>query len=346
MYDRSPVKTVLLICLLFAVILSVPVWAAADATVRRNMGRRGMFGDWDLKVQFGDRDMDAILSFSRDDSGEPTADWISFFGVNRLQDVKFEEGKLSFVQVVSFGDQEFRSTFAGTLEDDTLTGVLSGERGDSEVTGKRRPRSTRAAGTWELSYKIFDRDATASLIVTPASEGQLSAEWKSDQVKVDVSDVSYERGTLTFKRKVTMGDRQLDSTFSGTVDRQTGLLEGTITPSEGEVIAVKGTRIGDALIGIWNLDVTGERRQYKQQLRVNPDMSGLYGTLPIEKIEFNDGTVSFKATSQFGDRSFEMSFEGKLADDKLTGQITTSRGTQTVEGTKVVRRFGRRPAGQ
>ena len=329
-------------CLLAAVCLQVPVWAAEESPAPRSSRGRGMFGDWDLKVKFGERDMDAILSFSRDDAGTLTGDWIGFWGVNQLQDVKFEDGKLSFVQVASFRDETFRSTFTGTIEDGTLKGIMSSGRGDSDVTGQRRPRTSRAAGIWELNYKIRDRDITSALNITADAERELSAEWKSDRVQVEVSDVSYRRGTLTFKRKTTMGNSQRDSTFEGTIDRQTGFLEGMITPSEGEPIAVKGKRIGQAMIGIWNLDITGERRQYKQQLRVNPDMSGLYGTLPIAKIELKDDVVSFESKWEFGQRSFEMSFEGKLADEKLTGQITTSRGTQKVEGSKVVRRFRRR----
>ena len=323
-------------------LLSVPVWAAEEAPARRGPGGRGMFGDWDLKVKFGERDMNVILSFSRDEAGTLTADWIGFWGVNRLQDVAFADGKLSFVQVASFRDETFRSTFKGTVEDGELKGVLSGDRGDSEVTGKRRPRTSRAAGTWELSYKMKDQDITSALVITSDDEGELSADWKSDRVQVEVSDINYQRGTLTFKRKTTIDGSQRDSTFEGTIDRQTGLLEGTITPSEGEPVAVKGKRIGQALIGTWNLDITYEQREYKQQLRVNPDMSGMYGVLPIKKIELKDNKVTFEAKWEFGERSFEMSFGGKLADEKLTGQITTSRGTQKIEGSKVVRRFRRR----
>ena len=43
--------------------------------------------------------------------------------------------------------------------------------------------------------------------------------------------------------------------------------------------------------------------------------------------------------------SFEMSFAGKLEDSKLIGELTTSRGSQKVTGTKVIRRFRRRSTG-
>lgn len=373
MNHHSFFKTAVLLCLLAAVLVSEPIFAAEESETPtpapvatpaptetptptatpapaatdapRRPGGRGIWGDWDLKVQFGERDMDVILSVSRDESGSLTGDWVGFWGVSRLEDFTFADGKLSFVQVGSFGDEPFRLTFKGTVEEGELKGVLSGDRGDSNVTGQRHRRPPRAVGTWELKYKVGDRDITSKLIIKADDERELSAQWTSEEAQVEVSDLNYERGTLTCKRKTTMGDRTWDSTFEGSINRETGLLEGTIKSSEGEPIAVKGKRMGEALIGTWNLDVTGDEREYKQQLRVNPDMSGRYGTLAIDKIELKDDAVSFEAEWGFGDRTFEMQFEGKLADDKLAGQMTTSRGTQKVEGTKIVRRFRRpRPA--
>jgi len=107
-------------------------------------------------------------------------------------------------------------------------------------------------------------------------------------------------------------------------------------------IAAEGTRTGAALIGTWNLEATSERGTRQQRLQVNPDMSGLYGTLPIKKVNFDGNRVDFMMTMQFGDQTFEMSFDGKIQDGKLTGEMTTSRGTQKITGTKVIRPSRRR----
>jgi hypothetical protein len=55
--------------------------------------------------------------------------------------------------------------------------------------------------------------------------------------------------------------------------------------------------------------------------------------------------VDFLMVMEFGDQSFEMRFNGKLEDSKLTGELTTSRGSQKITGTKVVRTGGRRNGG-
>ena len=334
MKQLALLMTVAVIC--FSVVLA----AEDESPIRRGGGERSIFGDWDLKVEFGERDMNVILSFSRDEEGNPTADWISFWGVNRLRDVKYQDGKLSFLQVIQFRDEEFRTTFTGTIEEGKLKGVLSGRRGDSDVVGERNPRTPKASGTWELKYIIRDHAITSALVIKADKEGELSAEWKNDRAQVEVSDLKYQRGSLTLKRKTKMADREWDSTFEGSIDRQTGLLKGTIKSEMGEV-PVEGKRQGEALIGVWNLDTTTEEREYKQRLRVNPDMSALYGVLPIEKIELKDDKVTFEAKWEFGDRTFEMSFDGQLVDEKLTGEVTTSRGTQKIEGKKRI--FRRQP---
>jgi hypothetical protein len=109
----------------------------------------------------------------------------------------------------------------------------------------------------------------------------------------------------------------------------------------GEV-PVEGKLIGAPLIGTWNLTIESERGPRKQRLRINPDMSALYGSTLIKQINLDGDKISFKYVLTFGDQEFETSFAGKLAESKLTGELTNPRGTQKVTGTKVVRTFRRR----
>jgi hypothetical protein len=68
-------------------------------------------------------------------------------------------------------------------------------------------------------------------------------------------------------------------------------------------------------------------------------MSALYGATLIKKINLDGDKVSFKYVIQYNNQDYETSFEGKIADSKLTGELKTSRGTSKVTGTR--RRFGR-----
>jgi hypothetical protein len=71
-------------------------------------------------------------------------------------------------------------------------------------------------------------------------------------------------------------------------------------------------------------------------------MTGLYGTLPIKKVNLEDGRVDFMMVMEFGGQTYEMQFDGKIEESKLTGEMTTSRGTRKITGTKVVRPSRRR----
>ena len=326
-------------CMLVVLAVSSAQGAARSSSSGR--GRFGLYGDWDIKIKFGEREMQSILAFSRDQEGNLTGQSIYFWGVGELKDVKFEEGSLSFTQTYRFGENESTSKFAGKIEEGKLTGTTSSDRGDSEVTGKRSLRIPRAAGSWEMKFTRGEQEYTSTLVVKADKEGKLTAEMKSERVEHTISDVLYERGSLTFKRKTTMGDREWESTFEGSIDRQTDTLSGVVKSDRGES-TTEGKRIGTALIGTWNLEVASERGTRKQRLKVNSDLSGLYGSIPVKKVNFDGDKVSFKTVLEFGEQKYEMNFAGKIAEAKLTGELKTSRGTSKITGKKVVRTFRRR----
>ncbi len=331
---RTSLKVVLFISLLLLVLTG-----PASAQQAR---RGGLYGDWIVKSEFNGRQMESILSFSRNQDGNMTGQWIGFMGVNELKDVTFEEGRLSFTRVSPGRDgQTSTSTFKGTIAEGKLSGTVSSERGEYALAGERAPRLPRAAGIWDMKLKTDDREFPSTLIIGADKEGALTAQWKSERGESALSDVQYERGTLSFKAKSANPDRAWEATFEGTMEQDK--LTGTLKSERGE-IAVEGTRKGAALIGTWNLEIATERGTRMQRLSVNPDMTGRYGALPLKQINYQDGKVDFPLVMQFGDQSFEMRFSGKIEDSKLVGEMTSDRGSQKITGAKVVRTFQRRNA--
>lgn len=331
--DKTPVLTA------SVVLLSVAL-SSLDLQAQQESRRgRGFSGDWRVKMDFDGRTREAILAFSRDESGNRTGQWISFFGVTDLKDLVYEDGKLSFVQSRQNRDGEtVTSKFTGSISEGKLTGTLSSDRGETRVEGTRIPRDPRVAGTWETKFTVGEREVTNMLVISATEAGELAVDWQSDRVKHKISNVESERGRLTFKTDSTMDDRQWQSTFEATFegDAYTGVIK-----SEQGDRPVAGKRLGAAAIGTWNLGISSDRGERKQRLRVFPDMSALYGATPVKKVEFQDGKVSFKVSLEFGDQTFEQSFQGKIDGDSLTGESTTSRGAQKVTGKKVAERSGR-----
>jgi hypothetical protein len=331
MERKAIVKVVLVGLLIVSFIL--PVQVSAQSRSRRG----GLYGDWRIKMKFGEREFESILAFSRNQEGQYTGQWISFWGMNELKDVKFEENKLSFTQVTNFGGEERTSKFAGTIEQGELAGLLTSDRGEMEINGKRAPRTPRGVGSWEMKIQAGEREYTGTLTITADKEGNLRGTWKSSRGESKVTDLRYENRKLMFKRIIERDSGNMEMTFEGTLGYTS--LEGVFKSDWGEA-PTTGTRVGASLIGTWNLDIESERGPRKQRLRVNADMSALYGSTVIKKINLDGDKVSFKYVLQFRDQEYETSFEGKIADSKLTGELTTSRGTSKVTGT---RRTFRRP---
>ena len=331
--ERKAILKVVLVGLLVASFI-LPVQVSAQQSRPR---RGGLYGDWQIKMKFGEREFESILAFSRNREGQYVGHWISLWGMNELKDVKFEDNKLSFTQVMRFGDQENTSKFTGAIAQGELSGLLVSDRGETEIKGKRAPRIPRGVGGWEMTIKAGEREYTGTLTITADKEGNLSGMWKSSRGESKVSDVKYEDRKLTFKRVIQRDSDQMEMAFEGTIGYNS--IEGVFNSDRGEA-AAEGTRVGASLIGTWNLDIESERGARKQRLRVNADMSALYGSTLIKKINLDGDKVSFKYVLTFNDQEYETSFEGKIAESKLSGELKTSRGTSKVTGT---RRTSRRP---
>jgi precorrin-6B methylase 2 len=306
------------------------VFVALSVSATAGTAWKGILGDWRVTMDFDGRQVESILSFSMDKQNKLTGQWISF-GVSELTDIKYEGSQLSFVQVNRFGDNEIRRTFTGTIDRGKLSGTFSSDRGESKVEGKRLQRMPAAAGTWQVSYNMGDRQVSATLVIKADSEGKLSADWKSQRSEQEITDVTFKAGKLTFKRTSKSQGQQRESSFEGTIKENK--LTGTMKSERGE-ISVEGQREGGALIGKWDLELTSDRGARKQILQVNPDLSGLYGSTAIKKIDLEGKQVSFKIVRTFQDQESEINFKGTLGDTKITGEITTPRGSQTVTGLK------------
>jgi hypothetical protein len=324
MYAQKLLKSV---CLLMAAMLLVLCVQAPAAQQRRSIA-----GDWEIKMDFDGREMTSILSFSQDKEGKLSGKWIGLWGVNELKNLEYEGNELSFVQVGRFRDGDLTSNFNGVIQRGKMKGKMSNDRGQFKVEGKRLRRMPMAMGTWAMKFKAGDRDVTAKLLIKPDENGELAADWQSEREEHQITDVQFKKGKLTFRRKSKVRDQGWESTFEGTVKGHE--LTGVIRTERGE-IAAEGTRIGGALVGLWDVEVTSDSGSRRQLLRINPDLSAMYGPTAVKKVNLDDGKVTFATELFFGERKFEIGFEGELQGRRLTGKLTSPRGSREVTGTKV-----------
>jgi len=324
MNNLSPLKTVCLLMLMFMMTF------LSESQARQQ--RKGLAGDWKIKIDFDGRQMTSILSLSQDKDGMLAGKWIAFWGVNELNNLKYEDNKLSFTQTSRYRDNEITSSFNGTIRQRKLSGTLSNDRGEFEVEGKRLRLMPMVMGSWEMKFKAGERDVTTTLVVKADESGKPTAEWQSQWGEHQITDVTFKKGKLTFQRKSRIQDQQWESSFEGTIKGHK--LSGVIRSQRGD-ISVEGTRIGAALVGLWELEITTENGSRKQLLRINPDLSAMYGPIAIKKVNLDDNKVAFKVELEFGDRKMEIGFAGKLDGRKLSGELASSRGSQQVTGKKI-----------
>jgi hypothetical protein len=185
-----------------------------------------------------------------------------------------------------------------------------------------------------MKFKTTAGESAAILAVKVNKDGSLSAEWQKIEGEHKITDAKCEANKLTFKSTTKVQDAENVCDFEGTIDSKTNTLAG-VCKAEANEMPVEGKRIGSELIGTWILDVAAPWGASKQRLKVNPDMSGMYGTTTIEKITIEGDNVTFKVTPEFGRMRFEMDFVGKLDGPKLTGELKNQRGSQTVTGKKL-----------
>ena len=319
MLHKTIGRTFVLICLMLFVQTSL-VRAAEDIT-----------GQWELTVEFGGRQSFATLSISKKADGALAGKW----GSSDLSDVKFQDGKLTFVRIIQFGDQEFIMDYAGTLKDGKITGAMSSDRGEFATNGARFKPKNAALGIWDISFNIGDRDVTGKLAISEKSDGALEGKWISERGNTAISNVKFKDGKLTFNRKSTFGDNTWESDFEGTIAGHN--LTGVFKSQQGEMPA-KGTRVGAALVGKWELTTVSEFGTNKSMMLVNGDMTGRYESfgsdLPMKNLKLEGDQLTFALEMGWGDQTVTLDFKGKLDGKNLTGQIAWDSGTGEVTGRK------------
>jgi len=293
--------------------------------------RDAVVGMWRVSVDFEGQAIPSIVSLSRDKEGQLSGQWISLWGFSPLEDLEHEGKTLRFKWVSHFGENDSTLSFAGTVARGALSGTLSHERGESKVEGKRVRPVPRPAGQWDVKVKVGDQEYPATLVIKREAKNKLAAEWQSQWGEHQITDVEFKNPELTFRRKSKVQDRQWESTFKGKIKGHT--LAGTFAGERGDV-SLEAERLGGALVGTWDLKVTSDSGNRRQILKVYPDLSATFGPIALDKVELEGDRVNFKTVLEFGDEKYDIAFAGTLDGRKLSGELTSPRGSRHVEGVK------------
>ena len=150
-------------------------------------------------------------------------------------------------------------------------------------------------GTWDMTVILGDREANTVLIVTSDKQKKLQAEWQNPLGEHEITDVKFKDGKLTFNHVSTFGNHEWKPTYEGTLKGHS--LAGNFSWQQAQIPA-NGKRVGEALIGKWDLTMVSDQGTRKQRLTVHPDLSARFGALPIKKIDLEYGVVPTPPVSQ------------------------------------------------
>jgi hypothetical protein len=209
-----------------AIIMLAPVVNAAEGAV----------GEWEFKSQMPARASTATMTIKKSAEGKYEGTWSAQRGESVLSDITFENGKVKFVQTSSFGGQEMKTTYEGTVTGGKITGKGQGQRGDftfeGTLQGEPKTGADAIAGEWQMNVMMPAREIVEKLTITKNADGTLAGKWEGRRGESTISDVKFEAGKLTFTRISRFGDRESTSTFAGTVEGDN--IKGVFSSERGD----------------------------------------------------------------------------------------------------------------
>ncbi|MGB7583099.1 MAG: glycoside hydrolase family 5 protein [Sedimentisphaerales bacterium] len=213
----------------------------------------------------------------------------------------------------------------------------------STLPESARMGASELYGDWLMKADPCGGQGNAILYFGADSAGKLTGQWINSKQLTELGDVRFKDGAITFCQPAQSRKEIINGYFTGTIEGSR--ISGTVT-CNGNKSHIEGRRIlktnanaipveanspGSQLIGNWILNSKVKWGSPEQRLKVNPDMSGLYGVTPINKITLDGDKVSFKVSAG----KYPIVFDCKLDGAKLAGVQKTSRDTQEVTGEKI-----------
>jgi hypothetical protein len=195
------------------------------------------------------------------------------------------------------------------------------------------------SGEWEIASEFNGRQMLSTLTIAKNADGTLTGKWGSS----DLSNVKFDGQKLTFVRTIKFGDQEFTMNYAGTL--KDGKLAGTVSSDRGEFTNIGTRRKPESpAVGQWDLSYRVQDRDITAKLIVSQKTDGALdakwisqrGDSTISNVKFQNGKLSFTRTAKFNDNEFEMTFEGAVQGDKLTGVSKNDQFEVAVAG----QRFG------
>ncbi len=95
---------------------------------------------------------------------------------------------------------------------------------------------------------------------------------------------------------------------------------------------------GDDILGDWEVKMDRDGRVSYASLSVSKKadgtLAGKWGANDLSDVKFDSGKLTFVRTIRFGDRQFDLKYEGTLKDGILTGALSSDQGSFDANATR------------
>jgi hypothetical protein len=110
-------------------------WMLAVTAIAQEDTYKDLLGKWDVQTEDGQYTF--VWTFVLD-KGELTGTSVSNSGEFKMENLKFENGKVTFLVNVGSGGQTMPIQFSAVIEGDALRGGLSLQFGEANIAGKKK----------------------------------------------------------------------------------------------------------------------------------------------------------------------------------------------------------------
>jgi hypothetical protein len=219
---------------MLAIVMPAAVVIAAEGAGSANSPQA--MGEWVFKSQMPARTSTATMTIKKNAEGKYEGTWTTQWGESVLSDITFENGKMKFVQTGTFGGQEMKTTYEGTVAGGKITGKGQNQLGEftfeGTLQGEAKTGADAIVGEWPMNVTIPAREIVENLTITKNADGTLAGKWEAQRGENTISDIKFEGGKLTFTRTSKFGGREFTSTFEGTVEGDN--IKGVFKSERGE----------------------------------------------------------------------------------------------------------------
>jgi hypothetical protein len=126
-------NSTILILAISLVILSL--LATVDTSAAQSKDYKAILGSWDIEIAEPPMQIEFVFSIDEDTLyGELKSE----VGSGVMEEIAFEDNKLTFIVSVDVGAQVFNLKVLATVDDDGMTGIMYSDMGESEFSGKKR----------------------------------------------------------------------------------------------------------------------------------------------------------------------------------------------------------------